>query len=453
MGFKNFRLQCLMRVIVLGMTMALFSYLALQTTLYATLLLVGAAIVYQTLALIRYVEITNRQLTRFLQSIEYADLSQTFTGLRLGSSFEVLYTAFADVTNAFRKVRAEREEQYRYLQTVVQHVGVGVVAFQPNGDVELMNTAARRLLRTRTSIHNLAALTSDNSTLVETFINLKPGDKALVKIGELQLALHTTAFKMQDRQLKLVSIQNIQSELEEKEMAAWQDLIRVLTHEIMNSITPIASLASTANDLIAVDRHRREDTATDADEATDDEVMGDIQTALQTIQSRSEGLLHFVDTYRDLMRIPPPEFQIVPIIDLFERVERLLQSQVSEHGITMRVNVEPKSLEVTADPELIEQVLINLMANAIQALEGQPEPTIDLRAYLNEQGRVILQVTDNGPGILEDVQEKIFIPFFTTKQEGSGIGLSLSRQIMRLHRGTIRVRSAPHTETTFTLRF
>ena len=447
MGFRNFRLQCVMRVIVLGVTLGLFSYLALRTTLYATLLLVGAVIVYQAVSLIRYVEITNRQLTRFLQSIEYADLSQTFGGRHLGSSFEALYTAFADVTNAFRKVRAEREEQYRYLQTVVQHVGVGVIAFQTNGDVELMNTAARRLLRARTSIHNLAALASDNSMLVETFTRLKPGDRALVKVGELQLVLHATAFKMQDRQLKLVSIQNIQSELEEKEMEAWENLIRVLMHEIMNSVTPIASLASTANDLIAVDRHHHEDAF------DDDEVIGDIQTALQTIQSRSEGLLHFVDTYRNLTRIPPPEFQIVTIIDLFERIEHLFQSQVTELGITMRVNVEPKSLEVTADPELIDQVLINLVKNAIQALENQPDPVIDLGAFMSDQGRVVMQVTDNGPGILEEVQERIFIPFFTTKQEGSGIGLSLSRQIMRLHHGVINVHSAPYQETTFTLRF
>lgn len=446
MGFRNFRLQCLLRVIFLGLTLALFAFLALQTALYATLALVGALIAYQTVSLIRYVEITNRQLTRFLQSIEYADLSQTFTGRRLGASFDALHAAFTEVTNAFRKVRAEREEQYRYLQTVVQHVGVGVVAFQPNGEVELMNTVARRLLGAGASIRNLAAMPADHGRLVETLMRLNPGEKTLEKVGELQLSLHATEFKMQDRRLKLVTVQNIQSELEEKEMEAWQNLIRVLTHEIMNSVTPIASLASTANDLITANVKRDEQNA-------EDESMGDIRMALQTIQTRCEGLLHFVEAYRNLTRIPPPEFQIIPVAGMFERVAHLLQPQMADHDITLHISVEPNQLEITADPELIEQVLINLVMNAIQALDGRENATIRLQAGINEQGRVILQVRDNGPGILEDVQVKIFIPFFTTRQDGSGIGLSLSRQIMRLHRGAISVRSVPNEETTFTLRF
>ena len=447
MVFSHFRTQSSIRVVFLGLTLAVFVYLGLDTDFYATLVLVGVLIIYQVVSLIHSVELTNRQLTRFLQSIEYADLSQTFTGRKLGSSFDELYTAFTEVTNAFRTVRAEREEQYRYLQTVVQHVGVGVTVFQQNGTVELMNNTAHQLLRISGGaggkIHNLSVVAESEPALVDKLMRMKAGERALVKVGELQLALHAAEFRLQDRALKLVSIQNIQTELEEKEMEAWANLIRVLTHEIMNSVTPIASLASTANDVIE----------TDLKQETDNDAMEDIRIALKTIESRCKGLVHFVQFYRSLTRIPPPSFQIMPVIQLFGHITHLLQPQLEKKQISLEISAEPETLEITLDPQLIEQVLINLMTNAIQALQDHSAPTIQLIGGQDTQGRLVIQVTDNGPGILQDVQEKIFIPFFTTKQGGSGIGLSLSRQIMRMHRGTITVVSTPDVQTTFTLRF
>ena len=447
MIFKHFRSQITMRVVMLTITLVVFVYLILDTELYATLVLIGVLIIYQVASLIHHVELTNRQLTRFLQSIEYADLSQTFTGRKLGRSFDELYAAFTNVTNAFRTVRAEREEQYRYLQTVVQHIGVGVTTFQPNGTVELMNNAARQLLRisdgTGGQIHNLSVLTESEPELVDKLMNMKAGERALIKVGERQLSLFATEFRLQDRALKLISIQNIQTELEEKEMEAWQNLIRVLTHEIMNSVTPIASLASTANDVID----------TDLKQETDNEAMDDIRIALKTIESRCEGLVHFVQSYRNLTRMPPPAFQIMPVVQLFDHITHLLQPQLEKNHIELQVSTASEQLDITLDPELVEQVLINLMTNAIQALHDHPEPIIQLSGQLDAQDRPVIRVTDNGPGILQDVQEKIFIPFFTTKQDGSGIGLSLSRQIMRMHSGAINVTSTPDVQTTFTLRF
>jgi signal transduction histidine kinase len=227
-------------------------------------------------------------------------------------------------------------------------------------------------------------------------------------------------------------------------MEAWQNLIRVLTHEIMNSVTPIASLASTVNDLLVAPKSGGEVTA---------DAVGDMRGAVQTIQKRSEGLLHFVDAYRSLTRIPRPNFKIFRITELFNGVEQLLRASFKEKTVTLNIKVEPESLELTADPEMVEQVLINLLLNAIQSLDGKPDAKIELNSRLDERGRVVIQVTDNGPGIIPEVLEKIFIPFFTTKPEGSGIGLSLSRQIMRLHRGTITARSEPNAATVFTLRF
>jgi signal transduction histidine kinase len=257
-----------------------------------------------------------------------------------------------------------------------------------------------------------------------------------------------TEFRLGGKIFSLISLQNIRSELEETEIAAWQKLIRVLTHEIMNSITPISSLASTLNELIRADQ-----TSLRAQNGEAPDSIPDILQALQTIQKRSDGLLHFVDAYRNLTLLPSPNFQIFPIRELFLRAEKLMQANIKERDILFESWIEPENLELVADPELIEQVLINLQLNALQALEGRREARIKLSASLDSRGKVLIQVADNGPGIPEENLEKIFIPFFSTKEGGSGIGLSLSRQIMRLHNGTISVHSRPGEDTVFTLRF
>jgi len=448
MIFKRFRINCTFRILLLSTTVFVFFYLIFKTTLYATIFIVVAIIIYQIYSFIHYVEKTNRNLNRFLQSIKYEDFTQTFTTRGLGSSFDELNEAFNDVVDKFRKARAEKEEHFRYLQTIVQHVGVGLIAFQQNGNVELINTAAKRLLKI-SQLRNVKSLELFSKLLADTLIKLRAGDKKLVKVMDnnelLQLAIYATEFRLRNQIFILVSIQNIHSELEEKEMEAWQNLIRVLTHEIMNSVTPIVSLASTVNDLL---------TSTSGAEAQSIETMTDISDAAQTIQKRSQGLLNFVQSYRKLTRIPRPDFKIFPMIELFTRIDQLMRLQIEEKKIKNYIfNIDPKSLELTADPELIEQVLINLMLNAIQAVQEQPAAKIELLGRMNEKGRIVIQIIDNGPGIIKEVQDKIFIPFFTTKKEGSGIGLSLSRQIMRLHRGAITVKSKPNVETVFTLRF
>ena len=446
MVYKHFRLICILRVTALCATTCLFFFLIYQTTYYATLVIVGAWALYQTYALIHYVERTNRDLTRFLQAIRYEDFSQSFTGTGLGSAYNDLKEAFNEVLDAFRKTRAEKEEHFRYLHTVVQHVGIGLICFNPNGRIELINTAAQRLFKTP-HIRNIKDLEIFSKPLVETLLKLRAGDKCLVKVEDndelLQLIVYATELRMRSETFILVSVQNIQSELEEQEMEAWQKLIRVLTHEIMNSITPISSLASTVRGLIPDPRATTFQTDT----------LPDVHAALETIQNRSQGLLHFVETYRQLTRIPKPDFQIFPIAELFAHVAQLLKPDIESNHIALHTAVAPETLELTADPDLVQQVLINLIRNSVQALNSRPNARINLTAQLDRRGRVVIRITDNGPGILEDVQERIFIPFFTTKRDGSGIGLSLSRQIMRQHRGTISVQSKPEEETVFTLRF
>ena len=453
MVYKRFRLNCVVRVLLISATIYLLFYLLLQTQFYAATLIIALLTVYQIYSLIHYVEKTNRDLARFLDAIKHSDFSQSFTGAGLGTSFDELKAAFTVVLDRFRMARAEKEEHYRYLQTVVQHVGIGLIAFRSDGEVELINTAAKRLLKIP-YLRNVHALERRSSKLVETMTNMRAGEKKLVQVREqdelLQLAIYATEFRMREQNITLVSLQNIQSELEEKEMEAWQNLIRVLTHEIMNSVTPISSLAATTNGML---ENFRVDAENSSRAKVEKETIGDIRGALQTIERRSEGLLHFVNAYRNLTKIPKPAFQIFPVKELCDRVRQLLQSQLDEAGIEICVNIMPASLQLTADPELIEQILINLVVNAMQALQGRPQPRIEMRARIDERSRVIIQVEDNGPGILKEVQANIFIPFFTTKKGGSGIGLSLSRQIMRLHRGAITVHSEQNIGTVFTLRF
>ncbi len=449
MIYKHFRLNVLIRVGRLCATIYLFFYLIFATEFYATLLIVAAVTVYWMADLIHYVERTNRDLTRFLQAIRYEDFSQSFIGAGLGSSFSELKSAFTEVLDAFRKTRAEREENYRYLQTVVQHVGIGLICYKPDGEVVLINTAAQRTLRTAV-VRNVRDLAEFSESLVQTLLEMQPGKKALLKVDrdgrQLQLVVYATELRMRGQTLTLVSIQNIQRELEEKEMEAWQDLIRVLTHEIMNSVTPIASLASTVKSSIALTKPQSGDTK-------EIELFQDITDAVSTIERRSTGLLHFVQTYRELTRIPKPNFEVFPIQNLFVNLEQLMRAEIRDRGLDFRSDIDPGSLEITADPELIEQVLINLLLNAIQALDGREGGKVRLIGNLDGRGNTIIQVYDNGPGILKEVQDRIFIPFFTTKQEGSGIGLSLSRQIMRLHNGSLSVQSQPDEETIFTLHF
>jgi two-component system nitrogen regulation sensor histidine kinase NtrY len=254
-------------------------------------------------------------------------------------------------------------------------------------------------------------------------------------------------FQLQGEPHALASIQDLRNELEEKEMEAWQQLTSVLTHEIMNSVAPISSLASTAS--------RRLEAPGDNGTISADEAI-DAREAVETIERRSEGLINFVDAYRSFTDIPSPEFEVLDARDVLDNVQSLLRAQSEDQALDVTVSVEPPDLTLTADPDLLDQLLINLALNALQALEEDPDTEqgrIDFRASVDRRSRPVIRVEDNGPGIPEDVQEKIFVPFFTTKEDGSGIGLSLSRQIMRLHSGQLSVRSTEGEGTVFTLRF
>lgn len=445
MTFKNFYLNSIFRVILLTLSIFVFFYLLLSKDYLLAPVLIGIFIIFQVVSLIRYINKTNRDLAGFLESIRFSEFTRTFQNEGYGASFDELNKAFNDVIRDFQQVRSEKEEHFHYLQSIVQNIDVSIIAYTKDGEVEMVNKAAKKLFQIN-SLKNVHSLETLSKELVDTLINIKAGQNALVKVQDeddiLQLAVYATELKIKTKQITLATIKNIQNVLEEQETEAWQKLIRVLTHEIMNSITPIASISSTIEMMLK-----------QSDEAMDKESIEEMQQAIQTINRRSTGLLHFVNTYRNLTKIPKPIFKISSIKTLLTNIELLMEEEMKKNNITFSISVMPENIEISLDEQLIEQVLINLLKNAIHAVEGRPSPAIEVKAFFNKRGRVTVQVIDNGVGILKEVIDKIFIPFFTTKPTGSGIGLSLSKQIIRLHNGSITASSEPEIGTTFTITF
>jgi nitrogen fixation/metabolism regulation signal transduction histidine kinase len=421
---------------------------ATTTSYYATLLLLAALLIGQVVALARYVERTNRELGRFLSAIRHADFSQSFSMDRPSGSFAELGAAFEDILQRFRNARTQKEEQASYLDTLMQHIPIAVIAFDSAGRVDLFNNAARRLLRVA-SLRNISDYTGFGETFPGHLRQLAPGRSQLVEVSRddlpLKLNVAATELRMSGRILKIVTLQDIRRELEARELATWQDLIRVLTHEIMNSVTPISSLATTAAGLL-------NEVAREHDHGVDT-ALADARDAVDTIATRSAGLLRFAQSYRRLTRVPAPVLRTFPVRDLFSRIRQLMEAQVARRGSTFSASVTPPALELTADADLLEQALLNLVKNAIDAVAGQAGAEVRLTAELGSAGQVVVCVSDDGIGMSERERENLFIPFYTTKRDGTGVGLSLVQQIMRAHHGSVAVTSEPGAGTTVRLRF
>lgn len=450
MVFSSFRVSVLIRVIIISLTTFLLVYLVSYNEKYVSAAIVAGAIIMEIIELFRFTTVTNKKITKFLESIRYSDFSSSFSyDNKLGKSFMELNKAFNNVAEAFRNERAQKEEHLNYLNTVVQHVTTGLLSFDNEGNVGLINSAAKRFLSIP-QIRNISEILGVNVTLYKKLKQMGPGDKALIRVNsEMNLSIHTTELKLRGRSYKLVALQNIHSELESKEVEAWQNLTRVLRHEIMNSITPIASLTGTLNEILS------EDIKPIGKElfGISDESLSDLEEGLQTIENRSKGLVTFVDAYRDYTSIPKPKFGLIKIDELFEHICQLLKREFKEIGIDFQSKILFNDLEITADRELVEMVLINILKNAKEALKEIEEPKVEMVARIDGEQRVLLDVKDNGPGIIPEAIDRIFIPFYTTKKSGSGIGLALSRQIMQMHQGTLSVKSEPDVYTIFTLRF
>ncbi|OEK00946.1 hypothetical protein BFP97_05230 [Roseivirga sp. 4D4] len=444
MEYKYFRWNVIIRISLIILFGYGSVYVITQTHFWLVSFWLILALIVTLINLVRYVERSRRELANFLLAIKQQDFSNTYHYKKEDD----LNYAFHEINQVLKTLRNEKASNLIYLQTIVEHVRVALVCFDDQMRVQLVNHAAKELFDKNliTSIRSLKHLSEE---LRDTITNIKNGERELVKLtlgGKLMnLSILATEFKLQDEAFKLVSFQDIKSELEANEIESWQKLIRVLTHEIKNSVIPISTLSDVILQMI------KDDSGQPDLSKLDDEGIEDLVGGLETIESRSKGLANFVKTYDQLTKVPKPDIQTVKVEELISRLVNLFKADIDQNLIQLALNLE-EELTIEIDPDLIDQVLINLFKNAIEALQGQKKPTISLHAHRDEEGTSIT-VSDNGPGIPDEIVENIFVPFYTTKTSGSGIGLSLSRQIMRLHKGSLEVRSTKDRGTSFLLKF
>lgn len=444
MIYKSFRINCIFRILLLCSTFCLLFFILFQTSYYVTCMLIAFLIIFQIASLLRFIDKSNQLLSRAFGSVLSEDFSERLEIDQGGSSFKDVCDSLNIIIDKLQMNRIEKEQQFQYLQAVIEQTGMGLFSVKSDGKINMVNKSARNMFGLANLTH-VEQLQSKHKDVFEMIRQMKSGEKRYVDMQQHDSQMHVVVYikeiSLQGEQYRIFTLQNIQTELEAKEMDAWKNLIRVLNHEIMNSVTPISSLAATANKLMG---SNREINSSDTE---------DLRQAMQTIEKRSQGLMQFVQNYRRFARIPEPVKEIVPVSPLFNRIEKLIMPRFESGAIRFSMSIEPNSLHLKVDSDLIEQVLLNLLSNAIEAVEERESPEIELRAERNDRSAVVIQIRDNGRGIPEDVLTKIFIPFFTTRPEGTGIGLSLSRQIMRLHGGSIRVRSEPDVQTVFSLLF
>jgi len=450
MGFENFRLNVAARVLLLFGLIALALWGAIHTAWQVTPIACGILAVVLLVELVRYVESVNRELAEFISFVAHDDFAVNLPLARKGKVFRKLESAYQLLAGKYRSLNLQRAANHQYLEALVEHVSVALICLDAKGEVTLMNREAKSLFKTP-HLAGLKSLARVDPNLPAAIEGLADGGRALISVRNadesLQLALFATEFELLGERYKLISFQNIRDELEQREIDFSQKLIKVLTHEIMNSVTPIISLTKLIHDRLV-------------DEKTGElmqnlarEEQHDLARGLASIHSRGSGLLKFVQAYSVLTNLPRPSFSDVEIAALLDRAHALMAPALEADGVGLQVQAVGANMTVRADPQQIEQVLINLLKNAAEALAGRKDGQVILRGARDDHGKVLIQVIDNGPGIDAAHLDDIFLPFFTTKRSGSGVGLSVSRQIMALNKGMLTVKTAPGTGSEFTLRF
>ena len=428
----RFRLLTIIQVVLLVATLVILAWSIFSTDHLAVPVVIAVIALLQVVGLLHYVESHVNTLEEFFAAINYEDFTRRF----VEDDVDVeLKEAFNRILARFQDARAERDIQAGYLETVVKHVPVPFIAARPDGTLSLVNNPARRLTGLP-ALRHFDQLAELDPALPALMQSIDPGAQQLLQTRlrdvPAELRVSVSEIRMAGETERLYSIENLSGELTARESSAWRNLIRVLTHEIVNTLTPVTSLAHTVATMLS-----------------DPDATDDIQEAVTTIARRSEGLMRFVSRYRELLKVPQPDPEAVKVADALHGVAALLVSELK--GVDLRIDVVPETLEVHADRQLLDQVLVNLVKNAAHATGDMDSPELQLSGKL-DFGRVIIRVRDNGAGIPEETMDQIFVPFFTTKRDGSGIGLSLSRQIMTAHRGEIVVESAA-TGTTVSLLF
>lgn len=409
---------------------------------YISATLVLGVIAGEVYYLFRYMENNSRIMMQFIWSVRYSDFLASYTSGKKSREdiSPELAEAMDEAILEYKKHLQEKESQLQYFQALANHIDLSVIVYTAEGKVEWMNYAAQ-FLTGITSPETIDGLSTFHPELPARLRAIRPGDISILQVSKgnehFQLALSGMSFVVLGKPLTVVSLKNIRSVLEDKETEAWQKLIRVLTHEIMNSMAPILSLSELLRDKF---NPPKQFSGEEAEE---------VNKAIETIFRRSNGLLRFVENYRKVTGIPSPVMQVVPVNELLNEMQQLLASDTP--GLQV---VFPSSyLQIIADKPQIEQVLINLVKNAREAQREGAPPLIELSAGIDANGYVFIQVADNGKGIPPAVLERIFIPFFTSKPSGSGIGLSISRQIMQMHKGSLTATSKEGSGSRFILTF
>jgi nitrogen fixation/metabolism regulation signal transduction histidine kinase len=446
---SRFQIEIGVRTALLALTLLVFAWIVLATSWIVTGALVFALAIAEAVMLARHAARASRETARFLDALTFEDVTQSFSGLSEDGASQDLGKAMARVMAMLRASRSEREEQRRFLQTLLDHMPVALIAIAPDGAVEQLNPAARRLFGA--PVKTVRDFQSFGEAFAAGIASLKPGDSALVPIergaGPLHLKIAATEFVTNGSKRRLLSLQNIANELSAQELAAWQTVIRTMAHEVMNSLTPMTSLAATARDLVAEAAHDLP-ADTPCRERLDEAAL-----ALTTVAKRSEGLLQFVQSHRRLTHRLTARPERLSVRRVFVRLHSLIAPELETNGIAFMAPVEPETLEVTADAVLLDQALINLLRNALDAVRGRPDAKILLAAQRAPGGQVQIIVADNGPGIAPEQRENIFAPFYTTKREGTGVGLTLVRQIAAVHEASVALSDTPGGGATFTVTF
>ena len=447
MDFKNFEWRIMLRVLLLFITLSISSFLLVKQW-YVYLLIVAPVIIYQVIDIFRLQRKAHAELDEFVESVHYRDFSRYFDVKHAPTDLQPLRKGFNEINTTFKVISKEKETQYQYLQKILELVDTGIISYEEEtGLVVWMNESLKRMMQVPylKTIHSLARRDEE---LYKDILALKPGASKIASAhferSSLKILLSGTAFQTEGKIYKLIAFQNVNEALDETESKAWQKLLSVMTHEIMNSVAPISSLAETL-------KHRLQQTVTSFND--DAGSLDDLELGIDTIKRRSEGLLKFAETYRNLNKITTLNLKKVYVRDLFGNLLQLMQPTLEQKNIDLETILKDTDLQLEIDTNLIEQVLINLVVNAIEAIKDNPNPKIVLSAYVASNHRSIIKIADNGNGMPPELIDKIFVPFFSTKKNGSGIGLSLCKQIMMLHRGNIQVQSVEGEGTAFFLQF
>ena len=448
MWTNNFRFQLIIRSLGIALASTGLAWAWLYTDFLITPIAFGLLVLLQTVFLIVYCESTFREMSNFFSAFEDKDYTRKFSFKKQGRAFVEISSQFNRIMSRFQQLAVEKEQHYQYLLRVFEHVDIALISFTSQGKISLMNQEACELLE-RPRLPHIRALAALSEPLHDEIREIRSGEHKLLKVPlhgrNRSLALAAQHFKLGKEYYTLISIQDIQNELDANEMQAWQKLIRVLTHEIMNSVTPLVSLTTAVKMMVEESPGQ----ALPA-EAIDEETMHDIYRSLSAIENRNKGLLSFINAYRDYTKVPEPHLEEVTMSTFVENLQPLLRQSIATNPVTLHYETEEMPATATFDAKLIEQVIINLVKNAAEAIGEDPEGEIRI-AFAKKP--FTISITDNGPGIAREQMEQIFVPFYTTKLGGNGIGLSLSRSIMKAHQGQLQLQSAPGKGSRFTLGF